>query len=243
MSTDDLYGAVLDGVYESMPSLPGLVLTARLLNRQQKREDTPENSYIAIVEMTRLLCSIDLAVLERKHYENTSESPPTPKRSHVASRVDAQLAEVTELDKRLRAANETLKTAIEDHKRLTVESRALLSEFSQLSNGFSVSGNIFGGAETMPGSNPWLLTCPTEWSQSSLGGLMRHFTVDETTPNSPEEGAVADAAVTSSAVVAPVSHAATPPVLGEDKPAEDKQAEEEMPPRPTRLRRARRIDT
>lgn len=258
---ETLYATVLDGVYESMPSLPGLVLTARLLNRQQKREDTPQNSFEAIMEMTRLLCSIDLELLEKKHYENTSEfpgQPAPPKRSIVAGRVDAQLAEVAELDKRLRAANESLKAAMDDHRRIVGESRKMLSEFGEANDVFSGGvQDIFGGGDFPGQGNPWLLTRTVDWSEGGIiGDLMRQFTVDgtRTTPsNSPENlGAAASHTNVAAATVAAAGVSSTPvvavsgsdeeqapPPLSSSQPATDNEPDTEMPPRPTRLRRSR----
>ena len=260
--TETLYATVLDGVYESMPSLPGLVLTARLLNRQQKRDDTPQNSLEAIMEMTHLLCSIDLKLLEKKHYENTSEfpGPAPPKRSIVASRVDAQLAEVAELDKRLRAANESLKAAMEDHRRTIAESRKMLSEVQEGHEAFSGGArDIFGGDFYAPGNNPWLLTLPVDWSEggsSLIDDLMRQFTVDDTrtTPsNSPEDVGTAPPTTVAATAATPTPAAAdvvSAPVVAVSDSSEEEayssqpatEKEPDMPPRPTRLRRSRRFD-
>lgn len=292
-----LYESVLDGVYESMPSLPGLVLTARLLNRQQKREDTPENSFRAISEMTALLCSIDLAILEKKHFENTTEAPkpPTPKRSAVASRAEAQLTEVTDLDKRLRAANESLKAAMDEQKRLASAANAMLGEFNSLNNslgglhGGGRMNNDFGGAfgaGFTGSSDPWLLTIDPV--SESLLGLVRQFTEDpitgerRTPTNSPFGEAPATGATTNNgpdAVAQPAGQVPTPPVPArateatettqtahdsivipvaaktedddnneskqEAKQEDDEQnrnnRDDSQPPRPARLRRARRI--
>ena len=262
--TETLYATVLDGVYESMPSLPGLVLTARLLNRQQKREDTPQNSLEVIMEMTNLLCSIDLELLEKKHYENTSEFPgqaAPPKRSIVAGRVEAQLAEVSELDRRLRAANESLKTAMEDHKRIIGESKKMLSEFGDGHEEAFSGGvqDIFGGNFPEQG-NPWLLTLPVDWSPggSLIDDLMRQFTIDDTrtTPsNSPENSGTSSpstvATTVATAAAAPVAAATcifttgSPSVDAADvssNPVADNEQDAEMPSRPTRLRRSRRFD-
>lgn len=298
-SSAALYESVLDGVYESMPSLPGLVLTARLLNRQQKREDTPENSFRAISEMTALLCSIDLAILEKKHFENTTDAPkpPTPKRSAMAGRAEAQLTEVADLDKRLRAANESLKAAMDEQKRLASAANAMLGEFNSLSSslgdlhGSGRMNNDFGsafGAGFTGSSDPWLLTIDPV--SESLLGLVRQFTEDPITgerrtptnspfgeapaagatgnngvravapPTNPPANPPAESAPTSPPMltaerVAETTHAIVIPVAAatedddneseskhEAKQGDDDQHRDAIqPPRPTRLRRARRV--
>jgi hypothetical protein len=61
--------------------------------------------------MTQMLCSLDLALLEKKHRENVGDlpRPPTPRRRAPAlERADAQVAELLEADKRVRAATAQL---------------------------------------------------------------------------------------------------------------------------------------
>ncbi len=101
---------MLDGVYESMPSLPGLVLTARLLNRQQKREDTPQNSFEAIMEMTNLLCSIDL---ERSSREEglTSASRCFPSRCQFRGHGRCSAKEPQPVGERERGASDPARSA------------------------------------------------------------------------------------------------------------------------------------
>jgi hypothetical protein len=240
MQDDGLYESVLDGIFENFPSLPGLVLTARMVNGRRKKEDTPENALQTIADMTQMLCSLDLALLEKKHRENVGDlpRPPTPRRRAPAlERADAQVAEL-EADKRVRTANAQLRDAMEESRKLLSSERdaaagllpARGAEFggfgepSPLHSGLNWLGNSLledDGLMSLLRASGLETGFPPLWAQDPLE---RSATVDAPPPPGPP----APPAETAEAAQA------------EDPKAEEPKADGDMPARPSRLRRSTR---
>lgn len=242
---DALYSSVLDGVYISMPSLPGLVLMARLLNSRQEREDNAENTFSTIADMTKLLCSVDLALLEKKHRENTAaEVPTTPKKNNTLYRAETHLDEVVILDKRIRAANESLKASIEENRRLLAVGNSTIAP----PPGFGAfEGNALGGmidsfgALDTGSASPWLLRSVFDEGEDALGVLLRHCTMQDN--EIAARGFVAAPAETP-AEETPIVEAPTEAPVAEAPVADEASDEEEaVPARPTRLLRSSRVRT
>jgi hypothetical protein len=251
---DALYSSVLDGLYISMPSLPGLVLMARLLNSRQNREDSAENTFNTIADMTKLLCSVDLALLEKKHRENTAAEAPlstTPKKNNSLHRAETHLEEVVSLDKRIRAANESLKASIDENRRLVASGNKAVAP----PPGFGVfdgAMDSFGGLDTGCAS-PWLLRSVFDEGDDAIGMLLRHCTMQENeaaarvlaesateaAAQAPTEAAVQ--APTEAAAQAPTEATTEAPTEAPTEAVTEADEEEVMPARPTRLLRSTRV--
>lgn len=108
---------LLDNLYESMPSVPGIVFFARKMNKAAGSPDTYEDTRSTLNMLIKLISEIDLNVAEAKHLEflnsnkNEEESVYTvsseekPKENpFIASKVaevGAQLEQLNELDQKL----------------------------------------------------------------------------------------------------------------------------------------------
>ena len=180
MDNDTLYSSVLDSVYISMPSLPGLVLMARKLNIGQGKEDTTENAFHSIASMTKLLCTVDLSLLEKKHRENTAEVQPlaTPKKNCMIGRAEKHLEEVTSLDRRIRAANESLKASIDENRNMVTAGRNVVETTDRTAVSIFGMEDSFGAVDTGFVS-PWLLRPMFDENDDALGMLLRQCTMDE----------------------------------------------------------------
>lgn len=236
MENDTLYSSVLDGVYISMPSLPGLVLMARKLNIGQGKDDSAENAFHTIAGMTKLLCSVDLSLLEKKHRENTGEVQPvaTPKKNCMIGRAEKHLEEVTNLDKRVRAANESLKAAIDENRNLVTAGKNVV-ETTTDRTAVSIFGmeDSFGAIDTGFVS-PWLLRPMFDENDDALGMLLRQCTMDE------QDNIAEPMTIPVVAEAEAAGEAATEAVETEAAGEVDEDVDL-MPVKPTRLLRSSRV--
>lgn len=144
----------LEGIYDHAPSLPGLVLVARQMNKSRGAEDNLSNTMQTMMAMLALLCKVDLDVLADKHDEHaefvlgsitsedsdeedddTVEDRPSGYLSRSERLTNEELRKVNELEIQLRTALNNMRTLLEQVKAtredIRTECSTLLDEFKE----------------------------------------------------------------------------------------------------------------
>lgn len=137
---------LLDNLYETMPSVPGIVFFARKMNQSAGAPDTYEETRGTLNMLIKLISEIDIDVAERKHldfvksraeeesvYTVSSGDEKPNEDPFIASKVAEvgnQLEKLNELDQKLTAAIYSVEDKIKQVKGQLDLGNNLADEFS-----------------------------------------------------------------------------------------------------------------
>lgn len=135
---------LLENLYKTMPSVPGLVFFTRKMNKSTGKEDTPAETRSTMNTLIKLLSDIDFDVAEKKHLSfvqdlsdseseytvSSEEKKENPFISSKVKEVTSQLEKLNELDKKLTQAIYSIEDKIKEVKNQLDLGNNLADEFS-----------------------------------------------------------------------------------------------------------------